>query len=462
MKSFLKEIKLLEDAAGQLLDLALKAGAESAEVCGSYGHKSKITLEKQDFQLASVDRGCQLGLRVMIGDKQGFASVNTVDKRELKELALRAVEIAHLAPPNPLLNICPSENIPEEAPSPDVEPSLIHFSLQTQKEWATLLCQTALKDRRFHLNDGAVAVDTGTVLVANSLGTHKTQPFATVHWGMGGMAIENDNITSMDGFQRMETRVENVPQSILTSVENCCARILAGLNTGKASSYKGRVVFSPLAVVEILLPVLSYHLNGRTLVEKTSRWNVKSLGGTILNTSLTLKDMPWNQDRFGFSLFDREGTPTKNHTLIESGQLKGFLIDNYSAKGLNIPSTGNASGGASALPSCAPHCLCVEKGQLSFKEWVQQGIPNQKEFLLIHRFSGQTDSVSGDFSGVAKSSEWWAGGEKRYCVKETLISGNVFEVLGKNLLGCSQETEVVDSQESVPYLFADGVSVTAG
>jgi PmbA protein len=82
--------------------------------------------------------------------------------------------------------------------------------------------------------------------------------------------------------------------------------------------------------------------------------------------------------------------------------------------------------------------------------------------LWINRYSGQTDPVSGDFSGVAKGSEWWVAGEFQHCVEETLISGNIFECLNQNLLGLSLETELVDSSNESPYLLADGVSVTAG
>jgi len=80
----------------------------------------------------------------------------------------------------------------------------------------------------------------------------------------------------------------------------------------------------------------------------------------------------------------------------------------------------------------------------------------------VHRFSGQVDPVTGDFSGVAKGADWWHCGERAYSVKETLISGNIFEGLKKNIFGISQETKIIDSNAESPTMILDGISVTTG
>jgi PmbA protein len=97
-----------------------------------------------------------------------------------------------------------------------------------------------------------------------------------------------------------------------------------------------------------------------------------------------------------------------------------------------------------------PKSALIEKTQMK-----------QNSFLLVHRFSGQVDSVTGDFSGVAKGGEWWENGKRKYFVSETLISGNVFDCLTNALFGMSQETEVVESQDESPVVVCDGVSVTS-
>ena len=213
-------------------------------------------------------------------------------------------------------------------------------------------------------------------------------------------------------------------------------------------------------MIDIFLSPLSYHLNGRNVAEGTARWKVADLGKEILSPKVTVQDLPWLTDRFGCSVFDREGFPTKNMTPIKGGVLKDFFLDQYAAKALGKTSTGHAVGAPSSLPSVSPHCLCLGKGDRPWKDLVKELTGHQKSFLLVHRFSGQTDPITGDFSGVAKGGEWWVGGERAYFVKETQISGNLFQALGPGLAGISVETEVVDSESESPSILIDKVSVT--
>lgn len=114
------------------------------------------------------------------------------------------------------------------------------------------------------------------------------------------------------------------------------------------------------------------------------------------------------------------------------------------------------------MPTVGSHCLLLSGGEESWDELKARLTKEQSDFLLVHRFSGQVDPVTGDFSGVAKGAEWWNGGKHVYNVKETMISGNLFDVLSKDLFGLSRETQIIDSNDSSPYLIAGGVSVTAG
>lgn len=460
--AFKKERENLEAAATKLLSLALQAGAESAEVCGSFRQKTKITLEKQDYHMASADDGYSLGVRVLSGQRQGFASCNTTDLKELKEVALRAVEIAGFSPQNPNYRIMASGNIPKEAPSALWDDSLYQLSLQTQKDWTRLMKDEATKDPRFRLNEGGVEIASDLFLITNSHGTHKLEKETVASWTLMGMAVEGDVITSFDYFQEISRRASGVPERIVATTKRFRETLAQNLKQGPPRSYKGLVVFTPRAVIDILLSPLSYHLNGRNVVEKTSKWNLETLGNPVLARELTIRDLPWLTDRTGCAIFDREGTPTSNQVMIEDGMLRGFLMDQYAAVAMGQKSTGHAYGGPSMPPSVSPHCLCVNGGEEPIAHLIARATTQQKEFLVINRYSGQVDPVSGDFSGVAKGGEWWTGGERAYCVKETLISGNIFDAFGESLFGISKETEIVESAEECPTIGVNNVSVTGG
>lgn len=457
-----KESKILEETSAKLLEYAKKAGASTAEVCASYGQSTKITMEKQEYHMASADSGFQFGVRVVNGQKQGFASCNTVDPAELKEVALRAVEIAGFSPENPNYGILPSSNIPSNAPRLLLNEELLGLSLQTQKDYIKLLHKEATRDPRLKLNEGSVGNSASLFLVTNSHGTHQVEADAAFSWSLMGMAVEGETITSFDYFGEMTRDPRLIGEKMVSSTKKYNQELLRCLKQRSGESYKGLVLFSPRAVMDILISTLAYHFNGRNLAEQTSKWTLNDLGKKVVHESITIKDNPWQTEKRGFSLFDREGTPTQQMSPIEKGVLKHFLFDHYSAKSTKQKSTGHAFGSPSSLPAVGTHCVSVEKGTVPLTE-LRKIASNQKQgFLIVHRYSGQTDPVTGDFSGVAKGAEWWVNGEFAFSPKETLISGNVYETLNKDLVGISQETEVIDSDEEAPSFLMDNLSVTAG
>ena len=462
MEALKKEKRVLEDAASKLISEAHKAGADAAEVCATFGHKTKITLEKQDYHLATSDDGYQLGLRVLKGQQQGFSSSNSVDPKELKEVASRAVEIAKFSPANPYFSIQASLSDISQPKLTLWDPALAQVSLHTQKDWVEWMRKEILKDPRIRLNEGSLEIGKGLYLVENSKGTHHMEASTHCGWSLMGMASENDVLTSFDYFSQLSRTTHKIGDKITQTTKDFREGLIKNLKLGPASNYRGLVCFSPRAVLDILLDSVVYHLNGRVVLEGSSRWKLSDKSQTVLNTKIHLKDTPWREDLFGCGLFDREGTPTQEVVLISEGRLQSFLMDNYSATGLHQTSTGNAAGGPTSLPSVGSHGLCLKGGTKSLADIRKDSDPNGKGILWINRYSGQTDPVTGDFSGVAKGSEWWVRGEFQYCVQETLISGNVFDCLNQGLAELSLETQTVDASGEGPMALIDGVSVTTG
>ncbi len=460
MNTFLApETGTLEQAAELLLASAKKAGATHAEVCGTFSEQTRITLEKQDFHLASSNDGFQLGLRVMCGAKAGFASANSTAKDDLQTLAKQAVEIALFSPENALLAIGPNQG-ENEAKSFFPESDLHRFPLQKQKAWAQELMTCAVSAPRFRLNEGSVEVSSSLFLVASSLGTHKVEQEHQAGWSLMGMGVDGDNITSFDYFSEMARHSRDVGQRLSATTKAFCEDVVRGLKTGPGKSYKGFVFFSPRAVIDIFMSGLSTHLNGRSVVENTGKWKLTDREQKVLDAAVSLKDLPHALDRSGACRFDREGATTANRSLVDKGVLKSFVVDQYAANALKIPSTGNSVGGPAGLPSAGAHCLVLEGGKEPLKKLQEDIFSRQNECLWVNRFSGQVDSVTGDFSGVAKGAEWWVKGERAYYVKETLISGNIFECLGSALAHLSKETQVLHASWEAPTLISGAVSVT--
>jgi len=141
---------------------------------------------------------------------------------------------------------------------------------------------------------------------------------------------------------------------------------------------------------------------------------------------------------------------------VGDGGLHRFLYDVRAARRAGTLPTGHAQGSARSMPSIGTTNLHLAAGTLSDAELLS-GVGTG---LHVTRFSGNVDDVSGDFSGVAKGSFLVRRGKQLGPVKETLVAGNVFDLL-PHILGMGQ-TLHKNMATTSPAVLIDGVTVTIG
>ena len=78
--------------------------------------------------------------------------------------------------------------------------------------------------------------------------------------------------------------------------------------------------------------------------------------------------------------------------------------------------------------------------------------------IVVGRFSGGQPSSNGDFSGVAKNSFLVENGKITDALSETMISGNLADMLN-SVYGISSET-VADGSSVLPYAAFSGIIVS--
>ena len=142
--------------------------------------------------------------------------------------------------------------------------------------------------------------------------------------------------------------------------------------------------------------------------------------------------------------------------LVGDGILHHFLYDGKTALRAGKRPTGHAEGSARSPPGIGTTNLRVSPGDRSDDELLR----DLGNGLLIGRFSGNVDEVSGDFSGVAKGSFLVKNGRKMAPVQETLIAGNVYELFSRVL--ARGHTLHRNMTTECPFVLVDGVTVTAG
>lgn len=448
--------RLLEacrDAVGR----ATRKGADQAEVFAVSSMESKVNLEADDVSLAVSNDEERYGVRLWTGGCTGFASTNDPASEALDEAIDAALALARVTPPDP------HGALPEPRPGRAVaglcDPALEQLGVaEVGKLCGELVARTRDLDPRVRLDSGWVATSTTTCAIASSTGIEAAERTTDAEGLLFGMAVDGDQVGSFDLDQVEECSLAAFTEQIDGTPERFVRRVLQGLDAGAGETFKGSLVLTPDAVAEFVLPALVGALSAQAVRTGKSRF-ADRLGERVFSEIFSLTDDATLPGRPGSSSFDREGIGRAPLPLIEDGAVSAFLFNTHEARALGREggSTGHASGGTGAPPAVGPTNLIVRAGALDREALlgeVERGI-------LLHRYSGNTDPVSGDFSGVAKGSALLRRGSEPRPIQETLISGNLYELLAA-ISGVGRETRWVGGSVCAPMLRLEGVSVTAG
>ncbi len=154
---------------------------------------------------------------------------------------------------------------------------------------------------------------------------------------------------------------------------------------------------------------------------------------------------------------DDEGIPSQRTPLVEQGTVANFLYDLQTAALAHTHSTGNGSRGH-GLPSPTPSAFIIAPGNTTFVEMVQ----DIKEGLVVEYLmgAGQGNILGGDFSGNVLLGYKVKNGKIVGRVKDTMVSGNIYQVL-KEIVAIGSDARWVDGFLQTPHLYCPGLSVAS-
>jgi PmbA protein len=438
----------LLDRCQQALDLARKHGADQAEVFGQTTRTITSAVEKDDLQISKSSQETRIGVRAFVGTQVGFSSTNDLTK--IEDAAADAVTLAKASPGDPH-NVLPeaSEIEPIEGL---IDPAAEAFGTAEAVKQAIRMLETAKAvDPRVIVGESEFSAELHDRVLVSSKGVEASERSSLFTHFVLTTARDGDAVSNMDGRFGATRHVAEI--DVEPAARRASKNALGSLGAEKGESFVGQVLLDPYAVLNLFAP-LQFQLNARNALRGMTRWK-DALGEAVAIEGFTLIDDGRLPGGIATAAFDREGTPHRRLPLIEGGVLRSFLHNAYTAHAYGIANTGNASGSAGALPGIGPSNFTILPGETPKDELIGQ----MDRGLLVSRFSGNADPVSGDFSGVAKAAHLVVNGKVDRAVAGTLIAGNIFEAL-KTLSGISQETESVFNY-TLPYLRLEDVSITA-
>jgi PmbA protein len=442
----------LQDLLKYAIKEAEALGASDAEAYAGESSESEVFIENNDVKQAKSQKASSIGIRVLLGGKAGFYSVNILTKEKIKDAVSMAVKIARVSQKD-RHNALPGKSKARLLAGIYDKKAESFEASDAARLAAEMLGAANSYDKRVSVDSGNFNAGVARHSLANSNGTELAEKASVFSWSIMGMAIDGSDISSFD-FQLGGSRSVSGIDVRATATE-FAETVVNSLGPRRIESFKGEMLLTPAAANEMIQEAISHSINSDAVQKKSSHFAGK-MGRCVSSDLLTVEDDATNIEGLGASSFDREGVPHRRNIVIEKGVLKKFLYNTYTAKKAGVRSTGNASGSTSSPPSVSTTNFVVRPGRSSFNTLVSE----MKNGMIISRFSGNVNPVNGDFSGVVKGGRLVKNGTVQHAVKEVMVAGNVFEALC-GLNGVSRERKII-YDSILPYMRFDDISFTAG
>ncbi len=214
--------------------------------------------------------------------------------------------------------------------------------------------------------------------------------------------------------------------------KECAEKAVNLLNGSQIRTGRYRIMFGPETACDLVYLLAKLFL-GDNIVKGKSMFASKKPGDIIGAKILNIRDDAILDYKTGSFLIDAEGEPGSNKFVVENGILKTFLFDKLNAILYNSNTTGNSiRTNFKFLPECGISNFYIDTGKES-----KEKIMSDFSGIYINSLMGlhMADTVSGNFSLAFNG---WAieKGEKTKAIKESLITGNLKEILEKIIVIC--------------------------
>jgi PmbA protein len=423
-----------------LVDIAVRIAGdarqnEQIETYVSLQRSTDVRAYEGEVEQLSSAESAGIGVRVIIGNRQGFAYVGNVDEKLAREVLNEARDNAAFASPDEFVGLA----IPDGVEQTKID--LWRESLGTFKAEDKIALALDL-DRRVRAGDDrirqVISTDYGDALdetaIATSTGIVAASRETTCFLATDVVAGNGDETQTGVGFT-VGRSLDELDADF--ACKDAIERATRLLGSKKPKSARTSVVFDR-RVSATLLSILGGTLSGEEAAKGRSLFAGR-LGEEVAVESITLVDDPTNPLAFGASHFDAEGLACRRTALIEKGRLSNFLYNTYSARLAGARSTASAvRAGFKSTPGVGAQALALVPGELDQAQMLKL----IGEGLFVQSITGVhsgVNPVSGDFS-VGAEGLMVRNGELAEPVREFTIASTIQRML-LHVLGIGNDVE---------------------
>jgi PmbA protein len=416
--------QLVEDA----LKRAKSLGASDAGVEVSEGAGLSVSVRKGEVENVERNRDKSMGITVYLGQRRGNASTSDFSPAALTQTVQAAYDIARFTAEDPAAGLPDAKDLADaKAVKRDLD--LFHpwnidaagaVELATRCEGAALTV-----DPRITNSEGAgVSAQQSHFFAGNSRGFRggyassrhslSVAPIASLP-GRGGDDMQRDAwYTSMRSADELST-----PESV---GRYAAERALSRLKSRKIKTCEVPVLFEATLAAGLLGGYVQA-TSGGALYRK-STFLLDSLGKQVLPDHIDIHEDPHVLRAKGSAPFDDEGVLTRVRDVVKGGVVQGYFLSSYSARKLDMKTTGHAGGSQN---------LTLSSRLTQPGDDLEAMLRKLDRGLFVIELMGQgVNYVTGDYSRGA-AGFWVENGRIKYPVHEITIAGNLRDML-KNIV----------------------------
>ena len=307
----------LSDLTSALLAAAKAAGADAADAMAHAATSVSIDVLSGRLEHAERSEGTDIGLRVLIGQRQACVSASDLKPATITTMAERAVAMAREAPEDDSVGLADPSQLAQnwdlaalELSDPTPEPEAGELEDHAGRAEAAALAVTGIAQ----VQTAAAGYGRRQIHIAASNGL--SAGYARTDRSIGCVAITGSG-TEMERDYYGDSRIF---QADLKSPEEVGQRA-AERTVQRAGARQPKTGAYPVLYDERIAGSLIQHLlsavNGSAIVRGSS-WLRDALDTQVLPTALNITEDPHRPRASGSRPFDAEGLPTARRTIVEA------------------------------------------------------------------------------------------------------------------------------------------------
>lgn len=398
------------------LNYARSRGASDAACEVSESAGLSVSVRNKDIETVEQTRDRSLDVTVFAGQQRGSASTSDFSAQALRETVDAAWHIARYTAQDPAAGLPDADCLATEFP--DLQ---LHHPWDIDAEGAAKIALEAEGAARavsplITNTDGAsVSTFEGHFVLGNSRGFLAGYPYSRHSLSVAPIAGRGAAM-QRDYWYTADRRTDRLADAKLVG-KYAAQRALARLSARRIKTGRFPVLFeAPLALG--LLGALVQAASGGALYRKAS-FLLDSLGKAVLADHIQVAEDPLVLAAMGSSAFDEEGVRTRARDVVVDGVLQGYFLSSYTARKLNMKTTGNAGGS---------HNLGLVSRLTRPDDDFRAMLRKMDTGFLVTELIGQgVNYVTGDYSRGAFG-YWVEHGEVGHAVQEVTIAGNLADM----------------------------------